>query len=288
MVPIPDTDSKQSGKRKGTARGRARQQTMAAKADKHVLYQQSVQCVESEIDFVDQTFRRIRKRKAQRLREDFCGTANTASEWVRRRRNNVAVGVDLDAEVLEWGRAHNIASLGSAGKRLTLIQQDVLKVKTEPMDMVLAMNFSYWLFRDRQTMRRYFRSVHKSLVEDGIFFLDAYGGYECYKPSRERTQHKGFTYIWDQASYDPISGEMDCYIHFRFPDGSRLDKAFSYSWRFWHLTELREILAEAGFPKVDIYWQGTDEETGEGNGEFTVAEVGEPDPAWIVYIVAQK
>jgi hypothetical protein len=32
--------------------------TLAQKADRHVLYQDSVQCVEAEIDFVDDTFRK--------------------------------------------------------------------------------------------------------------------------------------------------------------------------------------------------------------------------------------
>ena len=70
---------------------------MASKADVHALYQQAVQCVEAEIDFVDETFAKLRRRRARRLREDFCGTASAACEWVRRRRTNRAVAVDIDA-----------------------------------------------------------------------------------------------------------------------------------------------------------------------------------------------
>ena len=72
---------------------------LAEMADRHDLYQRSVQCTESEIDFVDETFKALHKRKAHRLREDFCGTAATSAEWVRRRRTNYAFGVDPD-EVL--------------------------------------------------------------------------------------------------------------------------------------------------------------------------------------------
>ncbi len=50
----------------------------ARTADRHELYQLSVQNVESEIDFVDAEFERLRGRKAVRLREDFCGTGNTS------------------------------------------------------------------------------------------------------------------------------------------------------------------------------------------------------------------
>ena len=52
--------------------------------------------------------------------------------------------------------------------------------------------------------------------------------------------------------------------------------------------EARVLLAEAGFSKVIVYWEGTDEETEEGNGEWEVAEVGEACPGWVAYLVAFK
>ena len=54
---------------------------MASKADVHALCQQAGQCVEAEIDFVDETFTKLRRRKARFLREDFCGTAPTSGSW---------------------------------------------------------------------------------------------------------------------------------------------------------------------------------------------------------------
>jgi len=268
--------------------GKKKSDNMASKADRHVLYEDSVQCVESEIDFVDDTFKSLRNRKAQVLREDFGGTANTSCEWVRRRKRNRAIAVDLDSDVQDWGRKHHVAKLGDARERITLLNENVLDVKTEPADIVLAMNFSYWIFKEREQMRRYFRSVRESMVDDGVFFLDAYGGSDAYKEMRERTKYDDFTYIWDQASFDPITGDMVCKIHFSFPDGSRMKNAFTYDWRLWTLPEIREILLEAGFQRVTVYWQGDDEDSDEGNGEFEPAEHGEADEAWIVYITAEK
>ena len=261
---------------------------MASKADVHALYQQAVQCAEAEIDFVDETFGKLRRRKAKRLREDFCGTAHTACEWVRRRGTNRAVAVDLDAEVQEWGRRHNVEPLGAAASRIELVNADVLDVDRGGMDVVLAMNFSYWTLDTRAEMRRYFEKVRDALVEDGIFFLDAYGGYDAFREMKEKTENDDFTYIWDQAWYDPITGRNRCRIHFRFPDGSRIKDAFVYEWRLWTLPEIREILEEAGFHDITVYWQGTDEATGEGNGEFTPAVHGEADAGWITYITALK
>ena len=243
---------------------------------------------EAEIDFVDETFKKLRRRKAKYLREDFCGTANAACEWVRRRRTNRAVAVDLDAEVLEWGRAHNVEPLGAAASRLELVNADVRDVDRGGMDVVLAMNFSYWVLHTRAGLRRYFENVRDALVEDGIFFLDAYGGYDAFREMEETTENDGFTYIWDQAWYDPITGRNRCHIHFQFPDGSRIQDAFVYEWRLWTLPEIREILEEAGFHDITAYWQGTDAETGEGDGEFTPAEHGEADAGWITYITALK
>lgn len=263
--------------------------TMAEQADRHVLYEESVQCVEAEIDFVDATFTELRGRTAKHLREDFCGTANTSCEWVRRRNTNHAVGVDLDTEVLEWGRKNKVSELKPAqAKRIELRNEDVLEAETGVMDIVLAMNFSYWLFEERPVLRNYFERVRATLADDGILFLDAFGGYEAPRVLKERTKFKNHTYIWEQAYFNPINNHMRCHIHFKMKDGSKLEKAFSYEWRLWSLPEIRELLLEAGFSKATVYWQGDDEETDEGDGEFYPAEEGEADAGWLAYIVAEK
>ena len=169
---------------------------MSAKADRHKLYELSVQDVSHEYDFIKKTFREIRGYNANALREDFCGTAKMCCEWVRKRGKNTAVGVDIDPEVLSWGKKHNLGKLKSkARKRITLLQKDVMTVSTEPAQLILAMNFSYQLFKQRDQLRKYFENVQKSLADDGVFFLDAFGGYEAYSETKEKTKHKGFTYV---------------------------------------------------------------------------------------------
>ncbi|MEQ8426569.1 MAG: class I SAM-dependent methyltransferase [Gammaproteobacteria bacterium] len=265
----------------------AKKQSMAAVADRHIYYEKAVQCVESEIDFVDDTFSQLRKRKAKTLREDFCGTTNTSCEWVRRRNTNIAYSVDLDTEVLEWGKKNKIAKLSAdQQRRIHVINGDVMTVETEPTDIVLAMNFSYWLLKERKLTIQYFKRIHSSLVDDGIFFLDAYGGYESFQELREKTKYKNFTYIWEQARYNPISGIAKCHIHFKFKDGSKMMKAFSYEWRVWTLPEIKEMLTEAGF-KATIYWEQADDD-GEGTGEFIAQTEGDADAGWIAYVVAEK
>jgi len=261
--------------------------SMAERADKYRLYESSVQSADADIDFVDHTFQTLKKRKASRLREDFCGTANNSCAWVRLRPGNHALAVDHDPHVLEWGRAHHVAGLtDEQAIRIRLACQDVLRVAPETMDLVLALNFSYWVFRERRTMLRYFRRVHAALAADGIFFLDAFGGYEALREMRESTRHRNFTYIWDQSNYDPVTGDYLCKIHYRLSDGSMLREAFIYHWRLWTLPELIEMLTATGF-RVTVYWEGTAPDGG-GNGVFAPTTHGEADACWIAYLVAEK
>ena len=262
--------------------------SMAERADRHELYEESVQNVEEECQFVTNRFREIRGRDALSFREDFCGTASAACEWVKQSAEHSAVGVDIDPEVLAWGRNHRLSRLTDEQRdRLTLIESDVMAVATEKFDVVGAFNFSYFLFKKRKEMLDYFSSVYAALKDDGIFFLDAFGGYEAFEEMKEKTKNDGFSYIWHQAKYYPVTGEILCHIHFKFPDGSKMKRAFTYDWRLWTLPELQELLDEAGFQKTTVFWEGTDED-GDGDGVFTPEEKGEADAGWITYLAAEK
>lgn len=265
----------------------------ARTADRYALYTAAVQCVESEIDFVERTFRRLRGRRADLLREDFCGTAASSCEFVSRHAARTAVGVDIDPAPLAWARRHRLAALpADARARVRLDRRSVLEAGPfEPgrgYDAVLAMNFSYWTLRTRALMLDYARAVRASLAPDGLFFLDFYGGCDVHRELEERRRIRalgGFTYVWDQHRLDPVSGTLRCYIHFEFADGSRLRRAFSYTWRIWTFPELRDIFLEAGFREVHAYLEG-DDGRGGGNGIFRRAASGAADRAFIAYVLA--
>ena len=249
-----------------------------------------MQYAASEIEFVDDTYKMLRGRRAKLLREDFCGTANVCCEWVRQRKSNRAIGVDIDAEVLEWGRDKRVSKLSNGQKkRLQLLEKNVLEAETEAPDVISAMNFSYWLFKQREQLKSYFHKVREALADDGIFFMDAYGGYDAFREIEEEREidDGAFTYIWEQKKYEPISGGLICHIHFAFPDGSMMERAFSYDWRLWTLPEIRELLDEVGFRNITFYWQGWDED-GEPDGIFQPVKAGEADAGWICYITAEK
>lgn len=263
--------------------------TMASTADKDELYERSVQEPEADIDFVVDTFRERFGRRPRLLAEDFCGTAAIATDWVRAHRDNHAWGIDIDPRPLASGERRHAASLSvKQRKRLQLIEGDVRTTKHPRVDAVLALNFSYFTFKTRKDLRKYFRAARKRLKAEGMLVLDIYGGPEAQRLCEETTENDSFDYTWDQDEFNPIDHGMMCYIHFAFSDGSRLDKAFCYDWRLWTVPELREILEEAGFDHTEAHWEGTDEDSGEGDGIYQRSETADADEAWVSYVVGYR
>jgi SAM-dependent methyltransferase len=257
----------------------------AKTADKHVLYQLSVQAPETEVDFLNAWFTKIRGKKPLSLREDFCGTAILCAAWVKSSKDRTATGLDIDKPTLAWGTEHNLAPLGAAKERVTLLRQDVRAKLKQKHDIVCAFNFSYWLFKTRDEMRNYFAHVRSGLAKGGLFFLDAYGGWESHEPMQEHRKIKaGFTYVWDQNTFDAITHDVTNYIHFEFQDGTKLPKAFRYDWRFWTMPELQELLKEAGFSKVHVYWDTSNDVNKDAYRERTRAP---NQPGWLAYLVAE-
>lgn len=262
----------------------------ARTADRHDLYQRSVQAPETDAAFYSRWFKKYTGRDLRVLREDFCGTALLACHFVKRHADNRAIGVDLHGPTLAWGRAHNVQPLLDAEQqqRLLLLQKNVLDVQSPKADAILALNFSYSVFKTRAALGAYVKNCYRSLKPGGVLFLDAWGGPDVQKQQTDRTRQRGFTYLWEQRRYDPISHEITCAIHFAFPDGSKLRDAFVYDWRLWTLAELRELFSEAGFEDVHVLWEGTDHKTGGGNGVFRRKERGDMDEAWISIVVGRK
>ncbi len=42
----------------------------------------------------------------------------------------------------------------------------------------------------------------------------------------------------------------------------------------------------AGFSQVEVHWEGTELETGEGNGVYRKTDRGEAIESWVAYIIA--
>lgn len=269
--------------------------TLAEQADRHVLYQCSVQAPEAEVEFMDKTFRELRGRTPLSMKEDFCGTAFLSAEWCKSDPDRTAIGVDIDKPTLDWGLKNNIETAGNdIAKRVTLIESDVRDIIEPKVDVTCAFNFSYCLFEKRDELRGYFEQARKGLKEDGLLVLDLFGGTECEDVIEEETELEEVpaTYVWEQVSFNPIDHHMECAIHFDFDDDSRLENAFTYAWRLWAIPEITELLEEAGYKKVRVYWEryedtDDDDDELEGTGEYYEVTEVENQESWMVYIVAE-
>lgn len=257
-------------------------------SEKYHYYEEAVQNPEFEVEFMDEKYREIRGRSPLTLREDFAGTGAISALWAKE-DGRQAWAVDLDPEPLEEGRRRHYLALDSkAQERMHYCRSNVLDF-TQKTDMVCAFNFSYFSFKKRSELLRYFKSVYEHLNEGGVFFLDIFGGPESMVELEEEQEREGFTYFWDCQKFNPLNHDCRYAIHIQ-PDGGRKYKnLFVYHWRFWTVPEVVELLKEAGF-EAKTYWEDEDTEAEDdsGDGDFYETEVAENCEAWVTYILGVK
>jgi SAM-dependent methyltransferase len=267
--------------------------------DRHVLYEAAVQDVDFDLAFMQRIYRQLRGRPFRLLREDFCGTARLACEWVRRKPQRRAWAVDLSASTLAWARRQHLRYLGDAAPRVKLIHADVRRSRAPRVDVVAALNCSYWVFHSRAELVDYFQRVRRALRPGGLLVLDSFGGEGCMRALIEHRRVRGrrtyagervgpFTYTWEHKSYNPVDHHLLAYIHFK-PDGHRaMPRAFKYDWRLWTLPEIQEMLREAGFRDALVYVQGWDSEKNQPLSVFRRRGRFENQEAWLANIVGVR
>lgn len=256
--------------------------------NKYVYYEKAVQNPQNEVDFFNEKYQEIKKKKAKTLREDFCGTAAISCAWVDQSPEHFAWGVDLDPEPIQYGKENHLAKLSEDNqKRMTYLEGNVLNTDTPSVDICFAFNFSYFIFKKRKELLQYFKAAYKSLNNDGVFFIDLFGGPDSQTVMTDVIKHPGFKYFWECQMFNPITNDCRFAIHFKRKGENKRKDVFVYNWRMWTMIELRELLEEAGFKSTIAYWEGEDED-GEASGEFYQTEEAENCDAWVTYVAAIK
>lgn len=205
------------------------------------------------------------------LREDFCGTAAVSREWVKFGAGFGAVGVDLDAEVLEAGCARSV--LAGVEGRVRLVRGDATVAFGDEddeasTDVVYVGNFSIGEIHEREVLVRYLRASERRLRGGGVFVCDTYAGESAFRTGYAQRTHavdagvadgyEGIRVhcIWEQREADLLNARVCNAIHFRVEQRGEvtheLFDAFVYRWRLWTVPELRDAMIEAGFASVGV------------------------------------
>ena len=256
--------------------------------DKYKYYIDSVQDAPQTAEHVSRFYKQLRGKPARILREDFCGTFAIASEWVRRNKANRAMGVDIDDEPIKWGMTHHAAFLSAQElKRLQILKADVRSPRIPPSDIIVAMNFSFFIFKARRDLLGYFKSCRQTLRKDGLLDPRLFRRDGNVGAQRRENDAREIYLLLGSASFDPITHHSLFHIHYKLRGKPKRKKVFTYDWRMWTLPELRYVLEDAGFKNSYVYWEGEDE-NGEGNGQFRKVTKAENCEAWIAYLVAAK
>lgn len=220
--------------------------------DKYEIYESAVQDPPLVMQNLARTYRRLRGRDARTLREDFCGTGANLESWVLRHPDNRAVGIDLDPEPLAWGAKKRFQPGTKAAERVKIVNGNVLDQKRGGYDAIVALNFSWMVFKTRPELLTYFERVRAGLAKDGLFWLDFYGGPESQVKVEDHSRMGNYSYYWEQKEWEAISGETHCAIHFRLKDGIKRKNVFTYDWRLWSLAETIDVLRDAGFEILEV------------------------------------
>jgi hypothetical protein len=266
--------------------------TRRALPDKFDLYEMAVQSPKTHVAMFEDIYQSLKGKNPYRLREDFCGTFGISAAWVNKHPKHTAIAVDLDGATLKRGLKGRAPLLTiDQKKRLDVRRGNVLSERGAPADIVSVCNFSFYIFKTRQLLKRYFAAALKNLKKDGIIVLEMVGGAGMMETTKDwkTIRRKGvpqFSYVWDQKSFDPVTANAHYAIHFKFKGKKMMRDQFEYDWRLWSIPEVRELLREAGFKKSVVLWE--QEVDGEGTGEYLPVEKGENDYSWCAYIVGFK
>ncbi len=248
--------------------------------DKFAAYLSAVQDPEQDLRFVRRRYREAFGKDLCVLAEDFCGTFALCSAWVRKGRQNQAIGVDYAAAPLVYGMKHHHAKLTPDQRtRLRIARDDVRSPRLPKAEAIVALNFSYFIFKERKDLLAYFRNAWHRLSPQGLLVLDAFGGSDCQKAVTDVTRLPGgLTYYWEQQGFDHGTHGAKFQIHFKRRGERKREGVFDYDWRLWTLPELRDVLLDAGFSRVEIYW--------ESDGPYRLREADEDETTWLAYLVA--
>jgi SAM-dependent methyltransferase len=183
---------------------------------------------------------------APRVLDLCCGMGRISSELAR--RGFAVTGVDITAAFLETARDD------AAYENLDIeyIEADARSWKRPGFfDTAVNLYISFGYFENPADDLLLARNVYESLKGGGSFIIETLGKEIAVRDftQGEWFERAGFTVLTEYAPVDSWEGLRNRWILIK--DGTRIEKTFTQ--RLYAATELRALLREAGFSRVEIY-----------------------------------
>lgn len=238
------------------------------------LYRHAVQHPLAEVAFINRLFLERFGEAPYLLREDFAGTSIIASTFVQDHPDNQALAIENHRPTHRWAAKHIGKELQDTNRSddLHFLHADSTSFRGPRCDVAIALNFSLFIFHTTAQLTRYLKHVKRCLQpakqQPSLFLADFYLGPSARKPLQQtRTIHPddlslpSYTYTWQQKSFNPITNQTHCAIHFDTKEPTTNKpltdyshpNAFKYHWRLWSPIELQEAALTAGYQQADIY-----------------------------------
>jgi hypothetical protein len=232
---------------------------------KYQLYQSAVQNVKKEVEFFRKIYRLIYNKVPHSFREDFCGTGLLANEWVKNSVENIAVGIDIDQEALEYGNNNNTST-----DRVSLLNHNVLTEydETQKFDVICSLNYSHFLLTKRSEIKKYFENVFKN-ISKGIFIIDLFGGSHIYE---DHSYDKGDYYRFCGKAINIVNNQTECSLNFKIKK-NKYKPLFNFMFRVYSIIELRELLEEIGFKKSKLFLKEINDDEDDDYNEYKEVDI---------------
>ena len=175
-----------------------------------------------------------------------CGIGRISSELAR--MGFAVTGVDITESFL------NTAKEDAEHENLNIeyIHADAREfVRSEYFDTIVNLYISFGYFTDQKDDLKVLRNVYKSLKNGGTFIIETLGKETVVRDfvEAEWFERTGYTVLTEYEPLDSWTFLKNRWIIIK--DGQRVEKIFTQ--RLYSASELRAILQEAGFNKVEIY-----------------------------------
>jgi len=165
-------------------------------------------------------------------------------------RGYQVTGLDLSQVFLERARA----DAEKAGVSVRWVHSDMRRIPFEAeFDAVINMFTAFGYLENQWEDRKVLHQVHKALKPGGLFLLDTVNRESVMRRFMpyDISRHDNGLIVLQERRFNLLTSRMEVNVTLIEPDGSR--REYSYSLRFYTLTELAQMLGAAGLWLEECY-----------------------------------